>query len=98
MIKQLTIAQMKAIAKKSGYSWFDSATMKYHGTKILTKPNKDNVFIISNTESFSDGSEKVKILVCQWNSETEKVNTLNDYNHFETLEDAKQFVTDYYGN
>lgn len=81
-IAKMTLAQMK----KANPTWFDKGAMKFFNTTIETQPNKNNAFITS--EYMEDAKEK-KYTIRQFNMATNQVDTIGEFNVYETIEDAK---------
>lgn len=85
-MERLTLAEMKRRNKESGQHWFDEGAMRFFNTKIETKPNVANMFITS--EYMEDPNEK-RYTWRVFNLKTNKVETLGEFQKYETLEEAK---------
>lgn len=90
----MTIAEMKAINKAKGYHFFDKDSMRFWGSKVYTAPNKYRLFIESH-DNF-DRTKKLYTVrffnVCGSIEIIEPANIAETYEHFESLENAKDFL------
>ena len=90
----MTIAEMKAINKAKGYHFFDKDSMRFWGSKVRTAPNKYRLFIESH-DNF-DRTKKLYTVrffnVCGSIKIIEPANIAETYEHFESLENAKDFL------
>lgn len=83
----MNIRQMKVEHEKAGYFFFKS--MSAWDTKIETKPNKELKFITS--EPNWDDSKRL-YTVRQFNTETKLIDTVGEFQEFETLAEAKKHL------
>ena len=84
----LTITEMRKRNTEAGGNWFSKETMKFFGTKIETRPNKDNVFITSEWADFSE--TKRAYTLRKFIPEKNNVETIGDFLQYSTLEEAKE--------
>ena len=82
-MRQLTISEMKRLDSR----WFEKGTMKFFNTKIESQPNKDNIFITSERMELD---QKKRFTLRKFNTETNKVNTLGEFQEFGTIEEARK--------
>ena len=82
-MRQLTISEMKQLDSK----WFSKGTMKFFNSKIESQPNKDNIFITSERMELD---QKKRFTLRKFNTETNKVNTLGEFQEFGTIEEARK--------
>ena len=82
-MRQLTISEMKQLDSK----WFSKGTMKFFNSKIESQPNKDNIFITSERMELD---QKKRFTLRKFNQETNKVNTLSEFQEFGTIEEARK--------
>lgn len=85
---KLTITEMKKRHKAIGGHWFDKDTMRFFGTTIESLPNAANIFI---TSEWTGPDETKRAYTLRWfNTETDKVETLGEFLHYQTLEEARE--------
>lgn len=95
-MKIATITEMKQRNKIAGGHFFDRESMKFWGAKIHTAPNKYGFFLESH-DSF-DRSKKlytIRVFLPSGHIGTELIepaDIANTYEHFPTLEAAKEFM------
>ena len=78
--------------KELNPQWFEEGAMNFFNTVIETLPNKVNIFITSDRMEL----DMDKLYTLRWfNHNTNKVETLGNFQEFKTLEDAKQFRKTY---
>lgn len=77
-----TITQMK----KADPVWFAKDAMKFFNSKIEVRPNSYNYFITSEQ---MDESQPRAYTVRLWNVDTQKVNTMDEFMGYATLQEAK---------
>ncbi|AGY48791.1 hypothetical protein Staley_108 [Bacillus phage Staley] len=83
-MKKLSINEMKELNP----NWFEEGAMNFFNTVIETQPNKVNIFITSDRMEL----DMPKLYTLRWfNSETNQVETLSEFQEYKTLDDAKQF-------
>nr|WP_088327074.1 hypothetical protein [Bacillus cereus] len=86
-MKKFTLAEIKSAVKAKGSVWFDIDTMRYHGTTIVSMPNMASIFIAeSNINPHGDKG----FYLHHFDEVTEKIATLNDYQHYETIAAARE--------
>lgn len=86
LAKQVTITEMKEQNKAVGQHWFSKDAMRFFNTRIVSPPNKANIFITS--EHNWDESPKYTL---RWFRTTDAtVHTLGEFNEIETLEEARE--------
>ncbi|QIA28655.1 hypothetical protein [Phage f2b1] len=87
MTTKLSINEMKAIQLEQGHNWFDEDAMNFFNTVIETQPNKINIFITSERMEL-DMPKKYSL---RWfNPETAHVDTLGEFQAYETLAEARE--------
>lgn len=84
---KLTIAEMKRLNESIGETWFGEDEMSFFGTRIEAQPNKDNIFITSNTPG---EPEPRGYALHHFDTTTFKIKTLGELREFDTLEEARQ--------
>jgi hypothetical protein len=84
-MKKMTLTEMKQANKAINHHWFSRGAMEFFNTRIVSQPNKFNMFITSEQMN-----ENVPIgyAIRFFNSTTSKVETIGDMQQFATLEDA----------
>jgi hypothetical protein len=83
----ISIKSMKARNKAAGFHWFDKAAMRFFNTAIETVPNKDYIFI---TSDYMDDPAEKRYTLRWFDPQTSKVETLGDFQAYETIEQARQ--------
>lgn len=83
---KLTIEKMKMLNAEVGHCFFKPEDMKYWGSKIVTQPDGNQLFITS--EDNFNGTKKL-YTIRRFNLETYHVETVGDFQKFETLAAAK---------
>ncbi|AKA61535.1 hypothetical protein CPT_Stahl107 [Bacillus phage Stahl] len=87
-MKKLSINEMKELCPM----WFSKGAMDFFNSQIETQPNKVNIFITSERMEL----DMDKLYTLRWfNHNTNKIETLGDFQEFKTLEDARQFRKTY---
>ncbi|PFD30331.1 DUF7447 family protein [Bacillus thuringiensis] len=86
-MKKFTLAEIKSAVKAKGSHWFDIDTMRYHGTQIVSVPNMANIFIAESNINF-EGDKGYYLH--HFDAETDRIATLNDYQHYETIAAARE--------
>ncbi|RHU03312.1 MULTISPECIES: DUF7447 family protein [Erysipelotrichaceae] len=81
------------MCKEKGLHYFDKDTMEYWGTKIETELMEGNLFVTS--EDTFDSMER-KYTVRHFDENTLKIRTVDDFQRFETLEQALNFIENEY--
>jgi hypothetical protein len=84
---RLTLTEMKQANKAIDHHWFSKGSMEFFNTRIVEQPNKFNMFITS--EQFNDESPK-GYNIRYFNEKTSKVETIGDFQKFDSLEQAKK--------
>ncbi len=88
---KLTITEMKKLNNEVGETWFGRKEMEFFNTKIETKPNKENMFI---TSEYMDDPQLKKYSIRQFNLISKKIETISEFQEYDTLENAKQGMRD----
>ncbi|AGY48396.1 hypothetical protein Slash_107 [Bacillus phage Slash] len=87
-MRKLSINEMKELNESVNGHWFDKGAMEFFNTVIETQPNKVNIFITSDRMEL----DMPKLYTLRWfNSETNQVETLSEFQEYKTLDAAKQF-------
>lgn len=85
-----TLKEMKEMNEKAGHQWFSKANMRLFGTKIEVPPNKKGLFITS--EYVGAGLTDRAYTIRHFDKHTGHVDTVNEFQQYETLEDAKEAI------
>jgi hypothetical protein len=83
---KLTITEMKRRNLAQGQHWFSKGAMSFFNTRVEAQPNKNNVFITSE----HTGDENRKFTLRQFDTATNKVETVGEFMEYETLAEAKE--------
>ena len=89
-MEKITIEEMKRKNEEAGHSWFSKENMRLFGTKIADPPNRKGLFITS--EYIDAGVEKRGYTIRHFDEKTGHVNTVNEFNQYKSLEEAKRAV------
>ncbi|QDP42797.1 hypothetical protein HWC53_gp065 [Bacillus phage vB_BmeM-Goe8] len=89
---KLSINEMKAIQAENNLHWFDEDAMNFFNTQIETQPNKINIFITSDRMEL----DMPKKYTLRWfNPETFNVDTLGEFQAYDTLDEAREARKEY---
>ncbi|WZX99209.1 hypothetical protein NSQ26_07610 [Bacillus sp. FSL W7-1360] len=80
----LTIAEMKELNEEAGFYFFSPGAMRFFNSKIETQPTREGYFITSE----HPGDEVRRFTIRLFDLETSDVHTVEEFQEFETLEDA----------
>ena len=86
-MSEWSLSEMKRMNEEAGHSWFSKENMRLFGTKIEVLPNRKGLFITS--EYLDAGIQKRRYTIRHFDKETGHVNTVNEFNQYETLKEAK---------
>lgn len=81
-----TISQLRALNEKNGGCWFTPDTMRFFKTKIETGIIDGQYFVTSDASGFGDSSPR-KFTIRSFDAEG-SVDTVEEFNKFDTLNDA----------
>lgn len=88
-----TITEMKKLSKEVGQDWFNKGAMEFFNTKVEGEA-KGNHFI---TSEYMDDKSQKKYSIRQFDPSTYKVDTVGEFQEYETLQDAKNALNNILG-
>jgi hypothetical protein len=86
-MQKLTITEMKKRNQEQGQKFFSKGAMDFFNTTIEARPDKNNIFI---TSEFMDDPENKRYSLRRFDTETDKVETVGEFQEYGTLEEARQ--------
>lgn len=86
-MKRYTLSEMKQANKAINHYWFSLGAMRFFNTRIVSQPNKFNMFITSEQ---MDSNHKLGYAIRFFNEKTSEVVTVGEIQQFSTLEKAKE--------